>query len=359
MPPLGAPGARQKRSKARCRCSGVMPGPSSVTCRSTQHGLASRSARLAGTYSRSSMVTVLSAGEARRALESRLSRICSTAPGTASTGPTLPANRTRATPSRSNNGSQVPCRSTQTAPTSTGPGVAASSSRRAIASRPSTILASRSVSVTAAARLPWPGPHTSGSRFSRRSRSAASGVFSWCEASPANACWEASRKRQTGTGAVTSPSANAWVARSSSRMGRPAQRARARQTTETAVSTPSPPAPSSSQARSIRSRAAWVGTMSQTAPPAPSATGAVTDRCSAPPTTAMRTSLVAEPFSAAAIPGRAGRARAARRDTGCEAASTPPELSTITTFPPTRSAQWAARSVRSSPARPVARDSAV
>ncbi len=38
------------------------------------------------------MVTVLSGGEARRALDSRLSTICSTPPGTARTGPTLPAN---------------------------------------------------------------------------------------------------------------------------------------------------------------------------------------------------------------------------------------------------------------------------
>ncbi len=244
-----------------------MPGPSSVTCRSTQPGRLSRRVRRGGACTRSSIVTVLPAGDARRALESRLSMICSTAPGTASTGPTLPANSTRETSSRANSGCQVRCRSAQTAPRSTAAGMAACSSSRAIASRCPTIRASRSVSVTAAVRLPRARLATSGSRFSRRSRSAASGVFSWCEASPANARWEdsrwasraavwlnaAARLRTSGGPFVIvtgvnrpPPSASSRVACSSSRMGRPVQRAKAKPTPATAVSTASPPRASSS-----------------------------------------------------------------------------------------------------------------
>ena len=69
----------------------------------------------------------------------------------------------------------------------TSPPAPTAPARRASASSPSTRRESRSTSASAPSRSSAIGPWTSASRISSRSRSAASGVRSWCDASATNA----------------------------------------------------------------------------------------------------------------------------------------------------------------------------
>lgn len=119
--PVVLSGARQKRSKARTCCSGLSAGPWSVTETSTAPGGRAVTSRC----------TRPPSGEAVMALDIRLSRICSRAPGTASTAASGPEVASRRTPPDSATDVQASSRPATTAFTSTGTGVAWPASARA------------------------------------------------------------------------------------------------------------------------------------------------------------------------------------------------------------------------------------
>ena len=180
--------ARQNRSNARVRSVALMPGPLSVTWRSTS-GESSSGPGAGRPHTR---MVPPRPPMASRALATRLSTTCDNRSGSARTHNDGGASVLRATWRSSANGCHIAMRSARKEPTSSGAATTRSPrSTRARASRPSTMRANRSTSVIAASTSSRACSATSGSRFSSRSRSPVRGVRNWCEASATNASCEA------------------------------------------------------------------------------------------------------------------------------------------------------------------------
>ncbi len=213
-----------------------MPGPSSRTARVTASP-------------RDSIRTVIvpPSGETSSALESTLSRTWSRWPGLADTTGRSSASRRRAirTPRSSAAGRQTARRSATTSGSGVGSAAVTFASARASTSRSLTRRLIRTTSAVACSTSSRTNSSsTPSAMLSRDSRSAVSGVLSWCEASATKMRCEATRVSRrsapwlrvrarvwvsggpvTGERAVRSPSLNLLAMEFSSRSGRVIRRA--------------------------------------------------------------------------------------------------------------------------------------